>query len=46
VTYEFMEELKPGRLCKMAVILDPPAERMLGVRISRVRFRDVEFATK
>jgi len=44
VTYEFMEELKPGKQCKMAVILEEPAGRMLGVRLSRVGFRDVAFA--
>lgn len=44
VTYEFMEELKPGKQCKMAVILDIPADRILGVRLSRVQFRGVGFA--
>jgi hypothetical protein len=44
VIYKFLEDLEPGRLSKTSVIInDIPAGRMLGVRVSRVRFEQIDF---
>ena len=44
VRYEFLEDLPPGILTKIIVVLDDlPANRVVDVRISRVRFQEVVF---
>ncbi len=47
VRYEFLEDLQPGVLAKINVVLDDlPANRAVGVRISRVRFQEIAFKAK
>jgi hypothetical protein len=47
VIYEFMEELKPGKLTPVRVLVDEiPASRLLEVRLSRIRFEEVAFTAK
>ena len=45
VLYEFLEDLPPGRLTKIFIVIDDiPANRLLGVRVARVRFEQIVFA--
>jgi hypothetical protein len=45
--YEFMEDLKPGSLTTMKVVVeDVPPERLRAVRVSRMSFGDVAFTGK
>lgn len=47
VLYEFLEDLKPGKLTPVRVLVDEiPASRLLEVRLSRIRFEEVAFSAK
>jgi hypothetical protein len=47
VLHEFLEDLPPGRMTKIHIVVDDlPARQMLGVRAARVRFEQVVFAAE
>ena len=46
VIYDFLEDLPAGKLTKIPIVIDDiPASRLLGVRVARVRFEQIVFAT-
>jgi hypothetical protein len=47
VLYEFLTDLKPGALTAIKVTVeDTPPERLRSVRVSKVRFEEVDFSVK
>jgi hypothetical protein len=47
VLYEFLEELKPGKLTPVRVLIDDiPSARLIEIRISRIRFQEIVFTAK